>query len=491
MQSIDSTIDEKSIPDEKDKVINIEFPDNDVKESKDDKGTTNNETALGDNKDKGSTLSATQIPIDHKREANEHGLSASQFTINITKSALGLSALAVPLAVSKVGIIVAIVFYVFVCICYYYASHVLIKLKQYYTTHPVHMLKEKKTNSEYTLITYYLMGDWGYYLITAALLVTLWGCNVGTMITLTDFCSQFPWASLGVTLSNSTIRVISCAIMTVLGIFFLLLKDTTLLVCISGFGLFALVLTFAILFINGGISYGFSFQVENLFPSSIPDLLANIGVFISSTSFTFMLFPLYNDMKLRSKRYADKSIGVSMTILCLIYIVTGIPLFLSFQNDPVGIQGNIALNLDKTSISSIIISVSMLISCLGNYPLQFLGILEILEAGFQNKTTNRLFVTDKNRILCRVIQAIIISIISLYVPYFSKVFGIIGAFTISITGIIIPVLLNLLWSHRVKKPLTTSEYIFDYILLIIFTIIMFICTYYSVMDLVESLINDS
>ncbi len=68
---------------------------------------------------------------------------------------------------------------------------------------------------------------------------------------------------------------------------------------------------------------------------------------------------------------------------------------------------------------------------------------------------------------------------------------VLGAFTISITGIIIPVLLNLLWSHRVKKPLTTSEYIFDYILLIIFTIIMFICTYYSVMDLVESLINDS
>lgn len=77
----------------------------------------------------------------------------------------------------------------------------------------------------------------------------------------------------------------------------------------------------------------------------------------------------------------------------------------------------------------------MLISCLGNYPLQFLGILEILEAGFrtwlsprfdlvENKTTNRLFVTDKNRILCRVVQAIIISIISLYVPYFSKVFGI-------------------------------------------------------------------
>ncbi len=51
MQSIDSTIDEKSIPDEKDKVINIEFPDNDAKESKDDKGITNNETALGDNKE--------------------------------------------------------------------------------------------------------------------------------------------------------------------------------------------------------------------------------------------------------------------------------------------------------------------------------------------------------------------------------------------------------------------------------------------------------
>lgn len=127
------------------------------------------------------------------------------------------------------------------------------------------------------------------------------------------------------------------------------------LVYISSLGLVAIAISFVALFMysllsrhhwssRGGIDFGISFNVENLYPESWVDVLNNLGVIVYSLGFMFFLFPLYKPLRPSHKKKVGSSISIALILMTLIYLCmapvlplalgTSVPLFLIFQNDP-------------------------------------------------------------------------------------------------------------------------------------------------------------
>lgn len=79
------------------------------------------------------------------------------------------------------------------------------------------------------------------------------------------------------------------AILTIIAITLCLLKDPSILVTISSFGLLALVISYILLFIYGVGHFQFSFETKYLYPLSTADFLSKIGVYIYSLGFILLL----------------------------------------------------------------------------------------------------------------------------------------------------------------------------------------------------------
>ena len=139
------------------------------------------------------------------------------------------------------------------------------------------------------------LGKPGYYIFNFAVLLTMYGAAIGTMVCLfplnhpqivmTDFLTSLPIMTNNPELK----RYITQGILTVLAIILCLLKDPSLLVTISSFGLFALVISFILLFVYGVTNFSFSFKREYLFPLSASAFFNKIGIYIYSLGFTLFL----------------------------------------------------------------------------------------------------------------------------------------------------------------------------------------------------------
>ena len=115
--------------------------------------------------------------------------------------------------------------------------------------------------------------------------MTLYGACIGTMIVMTDFLSALPV----MTDNPQAKRYVMQAILTVVAIVLCMLKDPSLLVKVSSFGLVALGVSFLLLFFYGIKNYQFSFDASYLWPTSTVDFLNKFGVFVYSLGFTLFL----------------------------------------------------------------------------------------------------------------------------------------------------------------------------------------------------------
>ena len=86
-------------------------------------------------------------------------------------------------------------------------------------------------------------------------------------------------------------KILCQCILTVISIILCMLKDPSLLVGISSFGLAALILSFILVFFYGITNSHFSFQPEYLWPTSTKDFLNNLGIFVYSLAFTEYILP--------------------------------------------------------------------------------------------------------------------------------------------------------------------------------------------------------
>ena len=100
---------------------------------------------------------------------------------------------------------------------------------------------------------------------------------------MTDFVDGLPVKSAHPTFKRAILQ----AFITIIALILCLLKDPSLLVGVSSFGLVALVISLIILFIYGMATYGFNFDSSFWFPRP-NGILNNLGVFIKSLAFSLM-----------------------------------------------------------------------------------------------------------------------------------------------------------------------------------------------------------
>lgn len=104
-------------------------------------------------------------------------------------------------------------------------------------------------------------------------------------VVMTDFMQSLP------ILNDSPFvkKLGSQILLAVVAIILCMLKDPSLLVGISSFGLIALVISYVLLFYYGITNSHFTFKTEYLWPTSAKNFLNNFGIFIYSLGFTLFL----------------------------------------------------------------------------------------------------------------------------------------------------------------------------------------------------------
>lgn len=86
-------------------------------------------------------------------------------------------------------------------------------------------------------------------------------------------------------------RLIAQGIITIICIVLCMLKDPSLLVTISSFGLAALIISFTVLLGYGFTTSHLEFHDRYLWPTNTRDILNNLGIFVYSLAFTEYVLP--------------------------------------------------------------------------------------------------------------------------------------------------------------------------------------------------------
>ena len=84
-------------------------------------------------------------------------------------------------------------------------------------------------------------------------------------------------------------------------------------------------------------------------------------------------------------------------------------------------SGNVLASIPEGNWVSILISILMVVTCIGGYPLYIGPIHEVVESGMGIPTTNAYFITSKKFILFRVVETLLISLVASLLPFFSDV----------------------------------------------------------------------
>ena len=79
------------------------------------------------------------------------------------------------------------------------------------------------------------------------------------------------------------------------------------------------------------------------------------------------------------------------------------------------------LSIPSTNPAAIIVSLMMFVSCLFTYPIYSPPLNEILEETIRNKKTAGLFVADSRRLIYRLLQTVMISVIAWFCPFFGDI----------------------------------------------------------------------
>lgn len=118
-----------------------------------------------------------------------------------------------------------------------------------------------------------------------------------------------------------------------------------------------------------------------------------------------------------------KTIGVSLLLMAFIYAFIGVFLFLLLDKTEKGVQGNILASIPENHIFNIIISILMVITCIGGYPLYMGPIHEVVEGNWGPMTANKFFITNKRYIIFRIVEILVVSVVAAIFPFFSDLLG--------------------------------------------------------------------
>ncbi|KNB45562.1 hypothetical protein JH06_2422 [Blastocystis sp. subtype 4] len=298
---------------------------------------------------------------------------------NLMKAITGSICLVYPFMMKQMGIIWGTILTVYIVYVYSTCAWRLLEVNKQFQ-------KEKKNEKDslykldnlYIVMCYHYFGKFGYWLTYWSILITLWGSAMGIMVIMTDYLTVLPVFS-SISPNPRIARILPTIILVIVCWLLCLLKDSNLLVGVSALGLFALLFAVIVALVYGGIHWGIRWDSSLLYPESLMGILSNIGIIINAFGFLLCLFSLYVKIRKESRKYASRYINISLFILCVLYVGSGIILLLMFHQDPQGLQYTVLLNLPGNSFAYYAVAATMVLTLLGSFPLLLLPCFEILE----------------------------------------------------------------------------------------------------------------
>lgn len=79
--------------------------------------------------------------------------------------------------------------------------------------------------------------------------------------------------------------------------------------------------------------------------------------------------------------------------------------------------------LPEKSFYNVVVSVLMVVTCIGSFPLYLSPTHEVIEGSWGEPKTNRYFITSPRFVLFRVIETILVSVVAKLLPSFSAILG--------------------------------------------------------------------
>ena len=404
-------------------------------------------------------------------EAEKGKMNTLQFCVNLMKGIAGTGSLAIPDAFSKVGIIPSIVLFSIVCCMMIIATYQLLDIHTNMGNRRILGLKSIQTSNVYAEMVFNVLGTTGYYLYVVFSLITLYGSNIGSVIAMAGFLGDMSFFGK----SESTRKFWIHIFITVVCIILCLLKDPSVLVPISTFGLFAIIASYIVLVIYGMANYKPEFHAADLWPTSPSQLLEKIGIYVYCMGFILFLLTQYKYIRRDCRKTVVRSTGVSIFLMALIYIILGIVLSQYYKNSDKGIQENIMQSLPAGFKLGTLLNLAMFVTVAGGFPLWMEPINETIERGEVER--GQLFIKSKNIIILRVVEICLIVLVAVLVPSFSTILSLIGNFTDVLTTFIFPAVMHIVFFRNRTK---TWIIWMDLIVLVISVFIMVICTSISI-----------
>lgn len=106
--------------------------------------------------------------------------------------------------------------------------------------------------------------------------------------------------------------------------------------------------------------------------------------------------------------------------MAIIYVFIGI-VFLSLYKTDHGVPGNILGAIPSDSIWNMIISVLMVVTCMGSFPLYLGPIHELFDGRYGKVITGKYFIKNSNYVSFRVVEVLAISVFAFVFDDFKSV----------------------------------------------------------------------
>ena len=409
----------------------------------------------------------------------------------IANTIMGAGILSIPIIMRYLGLLLGIIFIIFLAFCTIYSVFILIRC---------HEITGKNGFSMLGKIT---MGKFGSILIKVIIIIN----NLGFCIAYFRIFGEVVqtiiqgWVSPESFWANNWHNFIYIIICSFIMFSFIFIKNLSALKKVAYMGV-SVVLIFSLgltlLFIHKGIHHYLDSNISWIFlkPNcSFSEAFHVIPSVFLAFLFQFNVFPIYLSLKEKNLETMMKATKIGVGYSLFIFLIVGIVGFLLYglnMNDT--LLNNFSDDMTKfRDISGfikfliIIISVSFVTTCLTSFPILYLSLRENFVNSLifcmknmnikEKKDNNKNFINEKGLLIITVALYILIIVMAIVLPKLKTIFSIVGATAGTFIAFILPNLFYIRICKMSKKNYNLFLPMFFFGLGIFFLFISFIVSF--------------
>jgi len=409
----------------------------------------------------------------------------------IANTIMGAGILSIPIIMRYLGLLLGIIFIIFLAFCTIYSVFILIRC---------HEITGKNGFSMLGKIT---MGKFGSILIKVIIIIN----NLGFCIAYFRIFGEVVqtiiqgWVSPESFWANNWHNFIYIIICSFIMFSFIFIKNLSALKKVAYMGV-SVVLIFSLgltlLFIHKGIHHYLDSNISWIFlkPNcSFSEAFHVIPSVFLAFLFQFNVFPIYLSLKEKNLETMMKATKIGVGYSLFIFLIVGIVGFLLYglnMNDT--LLNNFSDDMTKfRDISGfikfliIIISVSFVTTCLTSFPILYLSLRENFVNSLifcmknmnikEKKDNNKNFISEKGLLIITVVLYILIIVMAIVLPKLKTIFSIVGATAGTFIAFILPNLFYIRICKISKKNYNLFLPMFFFGLGVFFLFISFIVSF--------------